>query len=174
MIETERLDLKLLEQSDEQDVVIWRNQKDIIDSFFSYKGITLEEHREWYSKYLKSDNRIEFVILLREKNKKIGTIGLSNIDYRNQKAEYGILLGEKGDRGKGYAEEASRAIIKYAFNELNMHKISLKVFIDNSGAIKLYLKLGFKEDGVLRQEVFKNGMFKDVLIMSILREEFEL
>lgn len=174
MLETQRLCLKLLDETDEQSILQWRNKKEIIDSFFSYKGITLREHRDWFERYCKSDNRVEFVIYLKENNEKIGTIGLSGIDFRNQKAEYGILLGDKAFRGKGYAKEASRAILEYGFNELNLNKISLKVFSDNEGAISLYKLLGFSEEGILRKEVYKNGKFKDVLVMSILKEEWEI
>lgn len=171
MIDTERLSLRLLEETDEQDIIRWRNDKEIIDCFFSYKGITSKEHREWFEKYVKGSDRIEFIICIKSNNKKIGTIGLSNIDHRNQKAEYGILLGEKDERGKGFGKEATLALLDYGFYELNLNKIFLKVFSDNTNAIELYKKAGFKEDGLLRKDVFKNGQFKDVLIMSILRDE---
>ena len=172
MLETKRLVLTLLEEKDEFDIVEWRNRKDIIDSFFSYKGVTISEHRNWYAKYLKDNTRIEFVISKKDDNKKIGTIGLSGIDYRNQKAEYGILIGEKQECGKGYAQEVSIAVINYAFSELNLQKIKLSVFTDNAIAINLYEKLGFKEEGIWRKEIYKNASFKDVMVMAIFKEEW--
>ncbi|MCR4435057.1 MAG: UDP-4-amino-4,6-dideoxy-N-acetyl-beta-L-altrosamine N-acetyltransferase [Clostridiales bacterium] len=174
MLETDRLILKLLDEEDEKSILAWRNQKDIIDSLFCHKGITLKEHREWYEKYLRSGNRIEFIIIVKNSGRKIGTVGLSNIDYRNQKAEYGIFLGEKAERGKGYGKEASCALISYGFNELNLRRIYLKVFRDNRQAVKLYKNLGFNEEGILRKDVYKNGKFKDVMIMSILKDEWKV
>ena len=112
------------------------------------------------------------MISKKDDQKKIGTIGLSSIDPRNQKAEFGILIGELTERGKGFAEEASAALLNYAFSELNLHKIKLSVFSDNARAIKLYNKLGFRPEGILRQEIFKNAVFKDVMIMAILKEEW--
>jgi diamine N-acetyltransferase len=172
MIETRRLILRLLTEQDEHEVVAWRNLSDVINSLFSYKGITINEHRQWYTNYLKDDKRIEFVIIKKEDDQKIGTIGLSGIDYKNQTAEYGVLLGEKQERGKGYAKEASSAIIDYAFFELNLFKIKLKVFADNIEALNMYRKLGFEEEGILRREMYKNGVFKDITLMAILKDEW--
>lgn len=172
MLETERLLLKLIDEEDAKDIVKWRNQIEVINNLFSYKGITLSEHKNWFEGYLKDNSRIEFVIFVKEDNKKIGTIGLSNIDYKNQKAEYGILIGENAEWGKGYAEEASFAIINYGFKELNLNKIYLHVFKANIKALRLYNKLGFIEEGILRRHIFKNGDFKDVVVMSILRGEW--
>ena len=173
MIETQRLFLKPLDTTDDTDIVRWRNQKEIIDCLFSSGGITISEHQNWFENYLKSNNRIEFVICIKENSKKVGTIGLSNIDNENRKAEYGILLGETNEWGKGYAREASIALIRYGFYEQNLQRIYLKVFSDNSTAIKLYRKLKFKEEGLLRNEIFKDGSFKDVIIMVLLRDEWE-
>lgn len=170
MLETERLVLKLMDGEDEQEIVKWRNRKEIIDNLFTNKGITLSQHRNWFESYIKTNSRIEFVITKKEDNKKIGTIGLSSIDCKNQKAEYGILIGEKDERGKGYAKEASFGIVKYGFEELNLQKIYLKAFSDNINAINLYIKLGFKQEGVLKREIFKNGKFKDVIIMAIFKD----
>jgi len=172
VIETKRLRVRLMDICDEQDIVRWRNQKEIIDKLFSHKGIILSKHREWFERYLKDQSRIEFMMIKKEDNKSIGTIGLSNIDLKNQKAEYGILIGEKQERRRGYAAESSYALIKYAFNELNLQKIYLRVIFDNINAINLYNKIGFKKEGLFRKEIYKNGKFKDVVIMSILRDEW--
>ena len=169
MIETERLQLRLVDNSDTSDIVRWRNNKDIMDHLFAYKGITIEQHENWYNHYINSNVRIELMMVEKTSGIKIGTVGLSQIDHINQKAEYGILIGEIQNRGKGYAKEGSKAIINYGFNELNLIKIYLKVFLDNMSAINLYKKLGFVKEGVLVKDIYKNGKFKDVLIMSIFR-----
>lgn len=172
MLETPRLILRLLSEEDEHKIVAWRNSKEVINNLLSYKGITIDEHRIWYANYLQDETRIEFVICKRDNNEKIGTVGLSSIDYKNQTGEYGILLGENQERGKGYAKEASIAVINYAFLECNLRKIKLKVFCDNNRAINMYKRLGFNEEGILRAEIFKNGLFKDILMMAILKDEW--
>lgn len=172
MLRSERLILRLLSESDTDCIVRWRNQKEIIDNLFSCRGITLDEHICWYRRYVESKERIEYIIVKKEDDKEIGTIGFSNIDYQNQKAEYGIMLGELDEWGKGYAKEASIQIIDFGFKQLNLQKVHLRVFEDNKIAVNLYRKLGFLEEGFLRKDIFKDGEFKDVLIMSILRNEW--
>lgn len=171
MIETKRLKLKLISKEDAEKIVLWRNKKRIIDSLFNSKGLTIDQHLRWYDRYINDDSRIEFVITKKEDNKRVGTIGLSHIDNINQKAEYGILIGEEEELGKGYAKESTIAIINYGFNELNLKKIYLNVFKDNMKAISLYEKIGFIEEGIFNKEIFKNGEFKDIVRMAIFRKD---
>ena len=60
MLETPRLILRLLSGEDEHKIVAWRNSKEVINNLFSYKGITIDEHRIWYANYLQDQTRIEF------------------------------------------------------------------------------------------------------------------
>lgn len=174
MIETNRLKLSLIEEQDALEIVRWRNDPQIIKYFFNFTGITVKEHQEWYQQYIKNNNRIEFMISITQQNKKIGTIGFSNIDYKNQKAEYGVMIGDKASQSNGYAKEASIGLINYGFKEMNLQKIYLKVLRNNERAIHLYNKLQFKKEGILRKEIFKNGDFQDVVMMSILRDEWKM
>jgi RimJ/RimL family protein N-acetyltransferase len=82
------------------------------------------------------------------------------------------MIGEKDTWGKGYGFEASILILKYAFHELNLNRIFLTVREDNINAIKLYKKVGFKEEGLLRQQVYNNNKYINMIIMSILKDEF--
>ncbi|QSQ10397.1 Spermidine N(1)-acetyltransferase [Koleobacter methoxysyntrophicus] len=173
MLQSERLKLRVLEEQDGSMIVVWRNQKEVIDQLFSYVGITAKQHFNWYEKYINDDTRLEFIIEIKDKKKPIGTIGLNNIDFKNQKAELGIMIGELTEQGKGYGEEAVRSLLQYAFDELNLQKIYLKTFCDNEPAVRLYKKVGFHQEGILRKEIFKNGKFKDVIIMSILKDEWK-
>lgn len=173
MLQSNRIRLRLMEEKDADLVLAWRNKKEIIDQLFSYVGIVAKQHYNWYEKYINDDRRIEFIIEIIETQKPIGTIGLNNIDYKNQKAELGIMIGELEEQGKGYATEAIVKLIQYAFDEMNLQKIYLKTFYSNNRAIKLYKKLGFVQEGILRRDVYKNGKFKDVVIMSILRGEWK-
>jgi UDP-4-amino-4,6-dideoxy-N-acetyl-beta-L-altrosamine N-acetyltransferase len=173
MLQSARLRLRVLEEKDGNKILVWRNQKEIIDQLFSCVGITARQHYDWYEKYVNDDRRLEFIIEIKENSRPIGTAGLNNIDYKNQKAELGIMIGEQDEQGKGYGKEAISILVQYAFNELNLQRIYLKTFYDNERAIELYRKLGFRQEGILRKEIFKNGKFKDVVVMAILREEWK-
>ena len=173
MLESERLILRPLAEEDEFDIVNWRNQDYIISNMFSVKGPTIEEHRKWYENYLLSEDRVEYIITKKTDGKKLGTIGLSGIDRGSLKAEYGIILGDRNEWGKGYAKEASILLLNYAFLELGLKRIFLKVLAANTNAVKLYDSIGFIKEGLLRKDILKNDTFMDVIIMSILEEEWE-
>lgn len=167
-----RVSLVPLENIHSEYIVKWRNDPQISRLLFSSNSITMQSHSSWLEKYKSSDNRKEFVIYIIQKNIPIGTIGISAIDNENRKAEYGIIIGEAEYTGKGYAKEASQLILKYAFEKLNLNKVFLKVFEDNTRAICMYKTLGFGVDGILRQDILKDGVYRNVIEMSILKEEW--
>ena len=174
LLRTERLILREIQEQDTEEIVRWRNQKEVLGNIFSTKGPTIAEHEEWYRQYLIQKSRYELMIITDPGGKKIGTVGLSNLDYISCKAELGILLGEKDEWGKGYGFEACRACIGYGFEVLKLNKINLKVFSRNLNALKLYKRLGFKEEGLLEKECFKNNELMDVIQMALFKEDFEV
>jgi len=171
MIEGERVQLRAMTINDADDVVRWRNDPFVIDHLFDDKPPTRADHVQWFQKMIVRSDRHEFIIIERATQRSIGTIGLSDIDRTNRRAEYGILIGASDARGKGYAHEASELILAYAFNELKLHRVFLHVFTDNLAAIKLYKQLGFQIEGILRGHVCKRGVFRDVIAMAILDHE---
>lgn len=168
----DRVRLVPLENIHSEYIVKWRNDPQISQFLFSSDWITLESHNLWLKKYWISSTRKEFVIYIIQGDIPIGTIGLSAIDYENKKAEYGIIIGENKYSGKGYAKEASQLILEYAFGELNLNKVFLKVFEDNIRAISMYKTLGFIIEGTLREDVLKNEVYRNVIVMSLLKEEW--
>jgi RimJ/RimL family protein N-acetyltransferase len=104
----------------------------------------------------------------RASGQSVGTIGLSRIDLVNRRAEYGVLIGEPGARGKGLAAEASRLLLAYAFETLGLRRVYLHVLARNADALRLYRRVGFQPEGVLRQHVRKGDDFLDVAVMAAL------
>lgn len=96
---------------------------------------------------------------------------LTGINYINRTAESHILIGDKSCWGKGYGSEALTEILKFAFNELGLNRVEARINSDNGASLHLHKKLGYRQDGVLRQALYKCGRFKDVIVMSILKEE---
>jgi len=169
MIIGKRIFLREVEEADLDSIVKWRNDPEILRKLFSYLPLCKVKQRKWYEKYLDDDTQQIFIIEVKEQKTPIGTIGLTNIDYKNQRAELAIMIGEKDHWGRGLGEEALNLLVKFAFNEMNLRKIKALVFSDNDKAIKLYEECGFKEEGILREEIFKKGKFKDVVVMSLFR-----
>lgn len=121
----------------------WRNDPEV----FKYTGahydheIAYADEANWIKKIKTNKDEYRCAILIDDEY--IGNIYLTDIE--NGSATYHIFIGNKSYWGKGIATEASRQIIEYGFNELNLNQINLKVKHDNIAAKALYVKLGFKE-----------------------------
>lgn len=113
-----------------------------------------------------------YLILEKETQKPIGITSLVHIDPQNRNAECIIDIGDKAYWGKGFGKEALKLLLDYAFLEMNLHRVSLRVFSFNENAISLYEKLGFKREGRSRQAIFREGKWHDILHMGILQEEW--
>lgn len=162
--------LRPMRREDAEEIVRWRNAPDVHAQMFAADPPTMEGHMQWFDSLQKRDDKVEFVIVENSSGRPIGTIGLSNIDRVNHRAEYGILIGEADARGKGLAREASQLILKYAFEMLQLHRVFLYVFRENEPAIRLYRALGFDQEGVMRHHVLKDGVFRDVVVMGCIHE----
>lgn len=166
--------LRALELSDAERLVKWRNDPQITNllggnTFF----VSLYRETEWLRKITLDDSEnLRLAICLSDKSSHIGLVNLTNINWINRNAEFSILIGEKIHWGKGYAKQAALLALNYAFKELNLNRIYLKVRTDNQKALDLYKKLGFLTEGVLRNELYKNGSYISLIVMSILKNEF--
>ena len=114
-----------------------------------------------------SSNKLQLGILHKKNQVIIGVISLSNIDFLNQKCEIGGLIGEKNYKNISYWAEANRLLIKHAKNSLNMNRVYGASFIKEV-AIFYERLLGFELEGVLKKDVFKNGVFNDVYLFGKL------
>lgn len=121
----------------------------------------------------KSDNFL-FAIRPRNRNELIGYIQLEDFLWSHENCWLSIGIGEKQNWGKGFGREAVELILKYAFHELNLHRIQLTVFSYNERAISLYESLGFKQEGVFREHLQRDGRRYDMLLLGLLRREWEL
>ena len=114
-----------------------------------------------------------FSIVDLENDLSIGRCLLFNIDSINRSAMFGIFIGEKSYWGKGYAHEATKLLLDYGFNLLNLNSVMLGVMSFNQRALRSYQKVGFKEIGRRRQARIVGGQKFDVIFMDLLAEEFE-
>ena len=103
----------------------------------------------------------------------VGLIDLVVERWPHRDAFIGIGIGERADWGKGYGSDAMRLILRYAFDELNLHRVTLTVFEYNERAIHTYRKLGFQEEGRQRQRLRRDGRLWDMLVMGLLKEEWK-
>ena len=97
---------------------------------------------------------------------------MANIDWIHRKAEYSILIGDRSFQRQGYGFESSMLLLEHGFSKLNLNRIWLGVHEHNELAIKLYTRLGFVEEGCLRQSFLRKGVYSNLKIMGLLSEEF--
>jgi RimJ/RimL family protein N-acetyltransferase len=103
----------------------------------------------------------------------IGSTGFHSLNWIVRRAEWGILIGETEHWNQGYGREVARRMLQYAFQELNLNRVELRVNSANAAGIKAYEAAGFRREGVLRQAAWVDGRHEDILIMSVLRQEWQ-
>jgi len=138
----------------------------------AYTQFPLDKTKEVISTLIKKQEYVFNVIEL-ETDNLIGRCMLFGIDRVDRRAMLGIAIGEKAYWNKGYGQDATRLLLDYGFNLLNLNNIMLGVFSFNQRAINCYKKVGFKEIGRRRQARIIGGKKFDVILMDILAEEFE-
>jgi len=112
-----------------------------------------------------------FAITLRDTGELIGSMGLVDINFRHRRAEVGYLLG-KSYWNRGYATEALRAVLRYAFEELDLNRVFAYHFECNPASGRVLQKAGFQREGCLRRHVERWGVFHDLPVFGILRDDF--
>ena len=133
------------------------------------------QSKEGITEWMEHDrpNSFGFVIRTLADDRLVGFVGLGGIDWNNGNGWVGIGIGAREDWGKGYGTDAMRIMLRFAFSELNLHRVSLSVFADNPRAIRSYEKAGFQVEGRARQVVNRDGRRGDEVFMGVLREEWE-
>ena len=159
--------LRPMAGGDTAHVLRWRADPEVARQLFSERPPTRAEHEAWLARLAQSYDRIEFIIALRESGRPVGTIGLSRIQGAGGSAEYGILLGEADVRGKGIAREASELLLAHAFGALGLGEVFLHLFEDNVAALRLYQRLGFREDPAAGGIRRKDGRLRKTLCLRL-------
>jgi RimJ/RimL family protein N-acetyltransferase len=170
MIVGEKIILTALTPDSISKILLWVNDPETKLMTGTIYPISEFEHRDWIIEKAKSRNDKLFIIQDKETKLEIGTIGMKNTDLINRNAELYISIGEEKFRGKGFGTDAVKALVKFCFLSLNMHKVYLRVFDFNVGAIRSYEKAGFFTEAKLKEHHYINGRYHDVLIMSTIND----
>lgn len=172
----ERVRLRGVEESDLDKFVIWLNDSEVRDNLLIYWPMTSWQEREWFEGVKKlpiAEKPLVIDVKTEEGWQLIGNCGFHKFDWQARSGEIGIFIGDKAYWNKGYGSEALNLLLQFGFNRLNLNKIYLEVFETNPRAKRVYEKAGFVEEGRLRQDVYLNGRYIDVFVMSILRAEWD-
>lgn len=166
--------LRALELDDVSFISSYVNDYEIYSSFTDSAPTpkSLNFTKDWVIR--NSPSIITFAIEEKDTNSIIGTCQLRNINEFNGTAWLSIIIGDSKVHGKGYGTTALNLLLQYAFNEKNLRKVTLRVYDDNPSAKRLYEKVGFIEEGVLKEEIYRKGKYCNQIQMSILKDEFTL
>ena len=107
-----------------------------------------------------------------EEGMPIGTIQLYDFNEQDKSCKLGIRIGDRDYWSKGYGEDAVKTLIEYAFQKMDIYRVTLKVYEYNERAVKCYLKCGFQNEGRTRQSAYIDGKFYDEIIMGALKSEY--
>ena len=133
------------------------------------------QYKKWFKEDLEKEKRDDFLFLIRtlENDEAIGFIELDGVHWSHGDSYVGIGIGEREYWSKGYGTDAMKVVLRYAFEELNLHRVSLNVFEYNQRAIRSYEKVGFVVEGREREFLRRAGRRWDLICMGILRTEWE-
>lgn len=125
---------------------------------------------KWYEKHY-GDQDFRFIIETPEDGA-VGVATLLDIDWKNRMAQHGIKLLNTRHRGRGIGTDAVMAIMRYAFDELGLNRLNGSWFPDNIPSKTMYMKLGWKEEGIRRKYIYKQGAFRDLVETGVLAEDY--
>lgn len=165
----EKVFLRAYKEEDIQKVTSFVNDKEIktfYDTDVSFP-ITLWEEETWVKSQKGNKNgEYNFAIEDIKTKKYIGGCNIQNVNWLTRVALVGIMIGDKNYLGKGYGTDAMKVLMKFIFQDMNIRKIRLSTFSFNVRAQKSYEKCGFKVEGTLKDEVFKDGKYYDEIVMA--------
>ncbi len=176
MIQGERVRLRAVEREDLPRFVAWFNDPEVRRGLTSHLPMSQADEEKWYEGQLRqppAERALAIDVLDGEQWVHAGSCGFLGINWKDRRGEVGISIGDKRYWGKGYGTEVMRLLLQHGFETLNLNRIYLRVFAYNEGAIKVYRRVGFQEEGRLREDHYFEGRYWDTLIMGILRRDWQ-
>lgn len=126
---------------------------------------------KWFEAHYGDQNNFRFIIDTKEDGA-VGIATLADIDWKNRRARHGMKIMSSKNRGKGVGTDSVMAIMRYAFDELQLVRLDGAWFLDNLPSKAMYMKCGWKEEGIRRKYVYQNGAYKDVMMTGVLAEDY--
>ncbi len=168
----DRLYLRPSEPADGPLFQRWINDPDTRRTLGSFRPFTEAAERKFIEQADEDPNAAHFAIVLHQGDRLIGSTALRDIRWKDRCCEFGIMIGDADCRGKGYGTEATRLMLKYAFETLNLNRVQLGVLAFNEFGIRAYERAGFVREGVQREYLFTDGRYVDHVMYSVLAREY--
>ena len=174
ILNTQRLLLRQITQDDDRSLLEVLSDEDTCE-YLTHNAVNdianIQRMIYGMQRFFDEKQRIRWGIAKRQDNSIIGHCGFFDIDKANCCAEISYCL-KSGLWGQGIMTEALDAMLKFGFEDYGLNRIVAKVMKDNVGSVKVLQKLGFVHEGILRESLYKNGKYHDLMIFSILKNEY--
>lgn len=163
------IELRPLAESDVDDIMTWVNDPAIVGNLAAFSGaaFTRDDELAWIRRTLAGPDRVWSIVAAAD-GRYLGQIGIHQIHARSRVGRLGCVIAARDEMGKGYGSAAVRAAVARGFGELGLHKLWLMVFAHNARGRRLYGRLGFVEEGLLRDEYFHDGAWHDMVRMGLV------
>lgn len=170
-LEGQNVYLRYITYDDTDMIVRWRNQENVRKYFLFREDFTTAMHESWLKNRVETGDVDQFIVCMKDTDRPVGSTYLRDIDHVNGKAEYGVFLGEEEVRGQGIGKEILNLTVKYAFDELKLHRVYARVIEGNDASKYCFLNCGFKQEALLRDTIFVEGEYINVVILGKLKDE---
>lgn len=161
-------ELRHMRANDLEKVLAWRNHFDVRRYMYTQHQITFEEHSQWFARA--SQDSKKHLLIFEVERTPLGFINIHEIGAGGI-ADWGFYVAPNSPKGTGKA--LGIAALKYAFEDIGLHKLCGKVLENNERSMKFHKSLGFKEEGVLRQQHFDNKDYHDIHCFGILASDWK-
>lgn len=170
-LEGEHIYLREVHPSDvNENYYRWMNDPEVtryLESRFYPNSV--EGLREYVNGKLSDHDNVFLAIVLKDGDRHIGNIKLGPINWVHRFGDIGILIGEKDCWGKGYATEAIRLVVDYAFRSLDLHKLTASCYDPNRSSVKAFQKAGFDIEGARKAHFYHDGRYVDDILLGMAR-----
>lgn len=170
----EKIYLRPVEPEDAKFLSKGENDPIVRESLFLALPVSLTTEQEKIEQYLRSKEAIVLIIVEKETDKPVGGTAFFRIDYVSRAAIFYLVILDPAFWSKGFGSEATQLMVDFAFKTLNLNRIQLHVCAENTPAIKIYERVGFIKEGVLRQAMFRNGNYVDFWVMGMLSDDWSV
>ncbi len=166
--------LRAVDEIDVDNILTWVNDPGVVGNLATFAGapLTRADELAWVRKVRTSNDDRVFTVTDAHDDRYLGQVGLHQIFWRSRVARAAAIVSNKSDHGRGYGSAAIAALLDVAFHELELHKVWLMVFRTNERSLRTWRRLGFLDEGVLRDEYFHEGAWHDMVRLGLLRHEW--
>lgn len=165
------ISLRDLRDDDAPMLLEWRNDPQVSKYLYNDHTIGAEEHARWFGRALAGENGRYWIIQVDGTD--VGLVSINDIDERNSRCTWAFYVASPAARGRGVGSFVEYSVLSHVFDEMGMHRLWCEVLGFNEPVVEMHRKFGFRDEGRLRQHRLKGDTWHDVVVMGMLRSEWE-